>query len=210
MSLFARECGELGMPLPEPGAYGVAMCFLPVDKHSRLQCEGVIERIAQEEGLTVIGWRRYAGERHRHRPRGRAPPSPTSSSCFWTAADLDEDALERLALQSSPPHRDELPPRRLKARELLLRAIAFLSHHRLQRLMLAPQIESSTLSWPIRWSPARSVWCISVSLHQYVFRVGSWRTLTAMYRTTRRVNTIRGNVSWMNARQSGAGEPTAR
>ncbi len=54
---FARECGELGMQLPEPGAYGVAMCFLPVDKHSRLQCEGVFERIAQEEGLTVLGWR---------------------------------------------------------------------------------------------------------------------------------------------------------
>jgi hypothetical protein len=29
----------LGMNLPEPGAYGVAMCFLPVEKHSRLQCE---------------------------------------------------------------------------------------------------------------------------------------------------------------------------
>ena len=54
---FSRECGELGMPLPAEGAYGVAMCFLPVDKHSRLQCEGVIERIANEEGATVIGWR---------------------------------------------------------------------------------------------------------------------------------------------------------
>jgi glutamate synthase domain-containing protein 1 len=54
---FARECGELGMQLPELGAYGVAMVFLPVEKHSRLQCEGVFERIAQEEGLTVLGWR---------------------------------------------------------------------------------------------------------------------------------------------------------
>ncbi len=54
---FARECGELGIQLPDAGAYGVAMCFLPVDKHSRLQCEGVFERIAQEEGLTVLGWR---------------------------------------------------------------------------------------------------------------------------------------------------------
>ena len=54
---FARECGELGMQLPEAGAYGVAMCFLPVDKHSRLQCEGALERIAQQEGAAVIGWR---------------------------------------------------------------------------------------------------------------------------------------------------------
>ena len=54
---FTRECDVLGMQLPEPGAYGVAMCFLPVEKHSRLQCEGVLERIAKEEGLTVLGWR---------------------------------------------------------------------------------------------------------------------------------------------------------
>ena len=34
---FARECGELGIRLPESGCYGVAMCFLPVEKHNRLQ-----------------------------------------------------------------------------------------------------------------------------------------------------------------------------
>ena len=54
---FARECGELGMQLPAAGAYGVAMCFLPVDRHSRLQCEGVFERISAAEGLKVLGWR---------------------------------------------------------------------------------------------------------------------------------------------------------
>src|SRR5580658_10674695 len=27
---FVRECSELGIKLPESGAYGVAMCFLPV------------------------------------------------------------------------------------------------------------------------------------------------------------------------------------
>ena len=32
--------------LQSAGHYGVAMCFLPVEKHSRLQCEGVFERIA--------------------------------------------------------------------------------------------------------------------------------------------------------------------
>src|ERR1700723_1608740 len=53
---FAQECGKLGMKLGEAGTYGVAMVFLPVDKHARLQCEGVLERIAQEEGLTLLGW----------------------------------------------------------------------------------------------------------------------------------------------------------
>ena len=54
---FARECAKLGFTLPEPGEYGVGMVFLPVEKHQRLQCEGILERIAREEGLTVLGWR---------------------------------------------------------------------------------------------------------------------------------------------------------
>jgi glutamate synthase (NADPH/NADH) large chain len=54
---LARECGKLGFELPVPGAYGVGMTFLPVEKHQRLQCEGILERIVREEGLTVLGWR---------------------------------------------------------------------------------------------------------------------------------------------------------
>ena len=54
---FARECARLGFTLPPAGEYGVGMTFLPVEKQQRLQCEGVIERIVREEGLTVLGWR---------------------------------------------------------------------------------------------------------------------------------------------------------
>ena len=43
---FARECAALGFELPEPGKYAVGMVFLPVEKHQRLQCEGILERIA--------------------------------------------------------------------------------------------------------------------------------------------------------------------
>jgi len=54
---FARECAALGFTLPPPGAYGVGMVFLPVEPRQRLLVEGVLERIAREEGLTVLGWR---------------------------------------------------------------------------------------------------------------------------------------------------------
>src|SRR5438034_1991323 len=53
---FARQCAALGFKLPAPGTYGVGMTFLPVEKHERIQCEGILERIAREEGLTVLGW----------------------------------------------------------------------------------------------------------------------------------------------------------
>ena len=74
-AFFVRECGQLGMKLPELGAYGVAMCFLPVEKHSRLQCEGVFERIAQEEGLTLARLARYAGQRRCGWPRSPRLPA---------------------------------------------------------------------------------------------------------------------------------------
>src|SRR5262249_45505467 len=54
---FARECAQLSFPLPEPGTYGVGMMFLPVEPQQRLVCEGIVERIATEEGLTVLGCR---------------------------------------------------------------------------------------------------------------------------------------------------------
>src|SRR4029077_11452338 len=33
------------------------MMFLPVEPKQRLICEGIVERVAREEGLTVLGWR---------------------------------------------------------------------------------------------------------------------------------------------------------
>ncbi|MGA8026886.1 MAG: glutamate synthase large subunit [Bryobacteraceae bacterium] len=54
---FAREAASLGFSLPGFGEYGIAMCFLPVEHQQRLACEGLLEKISREEGLTVLGWR---------------------------------------------------------------------------------------------------------------------------------------------------------
>src|SRR4029077_3521169 len=54
---FVRECASIGFTLPPAGEYGIAMTFLPVEKRQRLLCEGILERILREEGLTVLGWR---------------------------------------------------------------------------------------------------------------------------------------------------------
>jgi glutamate synthase (NADPH/NADH) large chain len=54
---YERECRLLGYTLPEPGHYGVGMLFLPVEHTQRLLCEGIIEGIVREEGQRVLGWR---------------------------------------------------------------------------------------------------------------------------------------------------------
>jgi glutamate synthase domain-containing protein 2/glutamate synthase domain-containing protein 1/glutamate synthase domain-containing protein 3 len=43
--------------LPEPGRYGVAMCFLPDDDGHRRQIEELLELNARVEGQRVLGWR---------------------------------------------------------------------------------------------------------------------------------------------------------
>jgi glutamate synthase (NADPH/NADH) large chain len=92
---FMRECGKLGFALPEPGAYGVGMTFLPVEKHQRLQCEGILERIVREEGMTVLGWRdtpTYASAIGRV---ARASQPYIQQIFVGRAPGADEDAFER-------------------------------------------------------------------------------------------------------------------
>ncbi|MBY8876629.1 glutamate synthase large subunit [Actinacidiphila acidipaludis] len=46
-----------GFPLPDPGFYAAGVAFLPVEHEDRTKAVDAIERIAAEEGLTVLGWR---------------------------------------------------------------------------------------------------------------------------------------------------------
>jgi glutamate synthase domain-containing protein 2/glutamate synthase domain-containing protein 1/glutamate synthase domain-containing protein 3 len=203
---FVHECGQLGMELPEPGAYGVAMCFLPVEKHNRLQCEGVFERIAQEEGLTVLGWRDTPvnGDAVGREARASQPyieqmfvSRPPGSE----AAGLDEDAFERLLYRVRRRTENEIAASDIEEKDTFYvpsfscRTIIY------KGLMLAPQIEKFyfELANPL----VKSALCL---IHQRFSTntFPSWK-LAHPYRYVAHngeINTIRGNVSWMNARQS--------
>ena len=54
---FARECERLHIILPEPNEYAVGMMFLSNDALEREHCEQTFERIAAEHDLRVLGWR---------------------------------------------------------------------------------------------------------------------------------------------------------
>tara|TARA_B100001123_G_scaffold444565_1_gene593763 strand:- start:3144 stop:7715 length:4572 start_codon:yes stop_codon:yes gene_type:complete len=55
---FLRQQTKLlGFNLPEPGAYGVGMFFMPHSKEERLQIERVITTIVTEENQEFLGWR---------------------------------------------------------------------------------------------------------------------------------------------------------
>ena len=56
-AFLVRECAMLGIDLPGPRYYGVGMLFMPADETIRRDFEQRVERVAAEEGQSVLGWR---------------------------------------------------------------------------------------------------------------------------------------------------------
>ena len=54
---FREELARQGIALPPLGEYGVGMVFLPQEPASRLACEYEIERAIKDEGQVLLGWR---------------------------------------------------------------------------------------------------------------------------------------------------------
>ncbi len=198
---FVRECGELGMQLPEPGAYGVAMCFLPVEKHGRLQCEGVFERIAQEQGLTVFGWRDTPVNGDSIGREARNSQPYIEQLFVGRPEGMDEETFERLLYRVRRRTENEIAGSEIEDKEMFYipsfscRTIIY------KGLMLAPQIDKFyfELANPL----VTSALCL---IHQRFSTntFPSWK-LAHPYRYichNGEINTIRGNISWMNARQS--------
>ncbi|HEX5477541.1 MAG TPA: glutamate synthase-related protein, partial [Burkholderiales bacterium] len=52
-----EEMARQGVKLPPVGQYGVGMVFLPRDPASRIACEYEIERAIKDEGQVLLGWR---------------------------------------------------------------------------------------------------------------------------------------------------------
>jgi glutamate synthase domain-containing protein 1 len=54
---FREVMAKQGVKLPPAGQYGVGMVFLPRDPASRIACEYEIERAIKDEGQILLGWR---------------------------------------------------------------------------------------------------------------------------------------------------------
>jgi glutamate synthase domain-containing protein 2/glutamate synthase domain-containing protein 1/glutamate synthase domain-containing protein 3 len=198
---FARECSALGFSLSEPGTYGVGMMFLPVEPKQRLICEGIVERVAKEEGLTVLGWRDTPVRGDAIGRTARATQPYIEQVFIRGAANMTQDQLERklylvrrrvesdvLETELSEKHFFYVP-------SMSSRLIVY------KGLLLAPQISDfyKELSDP----ETRS----SLSMVHQRFSTNtfpSWK-LAHPYRYVchnGEINTVRGNVNWMSARES--------
>ncbi len=198
---FERECGRLGFTLPLPGEYGVGMVFLPVEMHQRLNCEGIVERIVREEGLSVIGWRDTPIDSDAIGRIARASQPYIQQIFIRHAPGMDQDTLERRLYVIRKRAEAEVAVSDIHDRSFFY--IPSLSSRTIvyKGLLLAPQIAHfyKELSDPA----VISALCL---VHQR-FSTNTFPTwhLAHPFRFlchNGEINTVRGNVAWMDARQS--------
>src|SRR5665213_540929 len=205
-AFFEREAEAMGFKVPAPGEYGVGMVFLPVDTHDRLICEGIIEKIAREEGLTVLGWRDTPINGNTIGRLARASQPYIQQVFLRSATAMDQDALERKLYVVRKRAESEILATDLKEKDffyvpsLSTRTIIY------KGLLLAPQI--TDFYKELLDPDVTSALCL---VHQRFSTntFPSWK-LAHPYRYichNGEINTLRGNVNWMYARQSVLASP---
>jgi glutamate synthase (NADPH/NADH) large chain len=200
-AFFERECARLGFTLPLPGEYGIGMVFLPVERNQRLVCEGILERVVREEGLTVLGWRDTPIAADAIGRVARASQPYIQQIFIRHAPGMDQDTLERKLYIIRK--RAEAEVEQSDVRDKSFFAIPSLSSRTIvyKGLLLATQIASfyKELSDPLTVSAL----CL---VHQRFSTntFPTWKLAHPFHFICHNgeINTLRGNKAWMDARQS--------
>ncbi|MCB2046550.1 MAG: glutamate synthase subunit alpha, partial [Novosphingobium sp.] len=203
--LFRNWANCAGHSLPQPGDYAVAMCFLPRDADAREIAVNLFEKVIRKEGQKLIGWRDVPVSLD---GLGKAviESMPVIRQCFVARGEncADQDAFERKLLAIRKQTQNPLDE---QAVELNMPGLAelympsFSSRTIVYKgLLLANQVDSF-------YDDLRNPDCqTALGLVHQRFSTNtfpSWR-LAHPYRFMAHngeINTVRGNVNWMNARR---------
>jgi glutamate synthase (NADPH/NADH) large chain len=199
---FSEKAREQGFALPEPGAYAVANMFLPRDPDGRAIVEAIIEKVVAEEGQLFLGWRDV----------------PVQSALLGESVQPSEPVIKQIFIGRGPHVADETDfERRLYIlRKVISNSIYTLRDPRTagfypvslssrtlvyKGLLLATQLGDyfEDLADPLFQS--------ALALVHQRFSTNTFPTwsLAHPYRLVAHngeINTLRGNVNWMAARQA--------
>jgi len=202
-AFLRRACGRQGLTLPAAGHYGVGMVFLPKEPASRMACEQEIERAIASEGQILLGWRDV----------------PTDDSGLSVRTIEVEPVIRQVFIARGSNAMDQ------DALERKLYIIRKKSGHAIQALRLrhgkefyVPSMSSRTLVYKgmllahqvgeyFRDLRDASMVSALALVHQR-FSTNTFPTwdLAHPFRLVchnGEINTLRGNVNWIRARQQG-------
>ncbi|GGK29306.1 glutamate synthase large subunit [Salinarimonas ramus] len=198
---FAGECAKLGIWLPEPGEYGVGMLFMPRDPEGYEIVREIVERAIHDEGLALLGWR-------------EVPVDPS---------DLSETVK-----QTEPLHRQVFVGKTKEEDEAAFERRLFLARKVISNAVYALEDKRCAGYYPVSMSSRTIVYkgmVLVTQLGAYFkdlvdprfesalalvhqrFATNTFPTwqLAHPYRMVAHngeINTLRGNVNWMAARQA--------
>lgn len=200
---FTRKASELGFSLPEPGQYAIGALFMPRDNAWRQVIKGIIADQIKAEGLKLLGWRNVPTD-NSSLGESVKPTEPANMQVFigiGKAKIADEDEFERRLYilrksisQAIYQRRDRglagYYPCSMSCRTIIYKGMfladqlgsyyADLHEEDFESALALVHQRFSTNTFPT-WSLA----------HPY-----------RMVAHNGEINTLRGNVNWMAARQA--------
>jgi glutamate synthase domain-containing protein 2/glutamate synthase domain-containing protein 1/glutamate synthase domain-containing protein 3 len=202
-----RVCGKQGITLPAIGNYGVGMVFLPREPASRMACEQEIERAIHAEGQILLGWRDV----------------PTNNEGLSPATIAVEPLIRQVFVARGSPAmtQDDL--------ERKLYIVRKRSGHAIQALKLRHGKEFYVPSFSTRTLVYKGM-LLADQVGKYYTDLADPAMVTALALVHQRfstntfptwdlahpfrmiahngeINTLRGNVNWIRARQQAIASP---
>jgi glutamate synthase (ferredoxin) len=199
---LADECSRLGISLPRPGHYGLGMVYLPPNDAGRDACVRIFEQVVREEGQTVLGWREV----------------PTDGTTLGPTAQASQPVIRQIVVGRGPSCPDAMSferklyvIRRLVEKRVSRSAIPGRTHFYVPSLSFKTVVYKGMLNapqlrafYPDLQSPALMTALAMVHSRFSTNTFPSW-SRAHPYRYISHngeINTLRGNINWMHARQS--------
>jgi glutamate synthase (NADPH/NADH) large chain len=201
-AFLEAEADALGFALPRPGFYGVGMVFLPPNEAGREACVRIIERVARAEGQNVIGWRDVPTDNATLGPTARSS-QPVIRQVFLARGDVCTDAMsferklyvvrrlvEKNVSRSTIPGRTHFCVPSLSYKTVVYKGM--LNARQLREFypdLADPRVVSALAMVHSRFSTNTFPSWSRAHPYRYISHNGE-------------INTLRGNINWMHARQS--------
>jgi glutamate synthase (NADPH/NADH) large chain len=206
---FAGECAGLGFSLPASGDYGVGYLFMPRDEALRVHFEKIVERVVAAEGQKLLGWRTV----------------PTDNSCLSQSATIkaSEPAHRQVFIgRGDATKAGNAFERRLFILRKVISNVIYDESKGADRGFYIVSMSSRTIVYKGMFL-AYQLGAYYRDLHdpRFASRMAlihqrfstntfpSWK-LAHPYRMVAHngeINTLRGNVNWMAARQASVSSP---
>ncbi|MEO1397431.1 MAG: glutamate synthase large subunit, partial [Pseudomonadota bacterium] len=204
---FAAECGAIGVELPAGGQYGIGFFFMPQDDAEQDRIKDILEGAARDEGIPFLGWRSVPCN---NAGLSQDPEIAASEPAHWQGffgrpdGMEDEDYERRLYLMRRVLSNRVIDARGLNddfyAVSLSSRTIVY------KGMFLADQLG------PYYKDLQDDRFVSALALVHQRFSTNtfpSWK-LAHPYRMVAHngeINTLRGNVNWMAAREASLSNP---